>query len=129
MLDVTYEEGQFHMLENLEKAGTAYTKNHIDPMLALANFAEGYYDPMEDSVKPEAKLSSQIFNDNSKMAKIVPTTDEMTMYNGDLTTLKKRADRQGAMGEMTYEEAMAKFETDGGLGWSNTIVASLNALN
>ncbi len=129
VLDVTYEEGQFHMLENLEKAGTAYTKNHIDPMLALANFAEGYYDPMEDSVKPEAKLSSQIFNDNSKMAKIVPTTDEMTMYNGDLTTLKNELIAKVAMGEMTYEEAMAKFETDGGLGWSNTIVASLNALN
>ncbi len=129
VLGVTYEEGQFHMLENLEKAGTAYTKNHIDPMLSLATFAEGYYDPMEDSVKAEAKLSSQIFNDNSKMAKIVPTTDEMTMYNGDLTTLKNELIAKVAMGEMTYEEAMAKFETDGGLGWSNTIVDSLNALN
>ena len=38
ILDKPYQKGQFHMLENLEKAGTAYTKNHIDPMLALATF-------------------------------------------------------------------------------------------
>ena len=42
VLDKTYEEGTFHFLENLEKAGTLYTKNHIDPMLSLASFAEGY---------------------------------------------------------------------------------------
>ena len=40
VLDKTYEEGTFHFLENLEKAGTLYTKNHIDPMLSLASFAD-----------------------------------------------------------------------------------------
>ena len=128
ILDVTYEEGQFHMLENLEKAGTAYTKNHIDPMLSLATFAEGYYDPKEDSVKPEAKESAEIFNNNSRMADIVPTTAEMSMYNGDLTTLKNELIAKVVMGELTYEDAMAKFESDGGKGWSDTIVESLNAL-
>lgn len=128
ILEKTYEAGQFHMLENLEKAGTAYTKNHIDPMLSLANFAEGYYDPMVDSVKDEARLSSKIFNEHSKLAKIVPTTEEMSMYNGDLTTLKNELIAKVAMGEMSYADAMAKFETDGGLAWSNTIVDSLNAL-
>ena len=129
ILDVTYEEGQFHMLENLEKEGTAYTKNHIDPMLSLATFAEGYYDPKADSVKEEALVSSATFNANSKLATIVPTTEEMTMYNGDLTTLKNELIAKVAMGEMTYDEAMAKFEADGGLGWSETIVESLNALD
>ena len=128
ILDVTYEEGQFHMLENLETAGTAYTKNHIDPMLSLATFAEGYYDPKEDSVKPEAKESAEIFNNNSRMADIVPTTAEMSMYNGDLTTLKNELIAKVVMGELTYEDAMAKFESDGGKGWSDTIVESLNAL-
>ena len=129
VLDKEYPAGQFHMRESLEKEGTAYTKHHIDPMLSLATFAPGYYDPMEDTVKPEAKLASKVFNENSKLAKIVPTTEEMTMYNGDLTTLKGELVAKVVMGEMTYEEAMAKFETDGGLGWSNMIVDSLNALN
>jgi len=126
VLDKTYEEGQFHMLENLETAGTAYTKNHIDPMLSLANFAEGYYDPKEDSVKPEAKAASELFGNNSKLAVIVPTTDEMGMYNGDLTTLKNELIAKVIMGEMTYEDAMAKYEADGGKTWSDAIVESLN---
>ena len=125
----TYAEGEFHMLENMETAGTLYTKNHIDPMLSLATFAEGYYDPKEDSVKPEAKASSELFNASSKLAKIVPTTEEMSMYNGDLTTLKNELIAKVTMGEMTYDEAMAKFEADGGKGWSDQIVNSLNALN
>ncbi len=128
ILEKPYQKGEFHMLENLEKAGTAYTKNHIDPMLALANFAEGYYDPMMDSVKEEAMNASAIFNANSKLATIVPTTEEMTMYNGDLTTLKNELVAKVTMGEMTYEAAVEKFNTDGGLGWSDAIVASLNAL-
>ncbi len=116
------------MLENLEKEGTIYTKNHIDPMLALATFADGYYDPMEDTVRPEAKASAELFNANSKMAQIVPTTDAMSMYNGDLTTLKNELVAKVAMGEMDYDAAMAQFESDGGLGWSQQIVDSLNAL-
>lgn len=31
------------------------------------------------------------------------------------------------MGEMTYDEAMAKYVADGGQEWSDKIVASLNA--
>lgn len=123
----TYAEGEFHMLENMETAGTLYTKNHIDPMLSLANFAEGYYDPKEDSVQPEAKAASKLFGENSKLAVIVPTTDEMGMYNGDLTTLKNELIAKVIMGEMTYEDAMAKYEADGGKTWSDAIVASLNA--
>lgn len=129
ILDVEYAEGEFHMLENLEKEGTAYTKNHIDPMLSLATFAADYYDPMDDSVKPEARASSQLFDANSKLAQIVPTTEEMGMYNGDLVTLKNGLVSNVAMGVITYEEAMAKFVSDGGQQWSDLIVDSLNALN
>ena len=122
----TYADGEFHMLENMETAGTLYTKNHIDPMLSLAEFADGYYDPKEDSVQPEAKAASKLFGENSKLAVIVPTTDEMGMYNGDLTTLKNELIAKVIMGEMTYEDAMAKYESDGGKTWSDAIVASLN---
>ena len=52
----------------------------------------------------------------------------MNMYNGDLTTLKNELIAKVAMGEMTYDEAMAKFESDGGKAWSVQIVDSLNAL-
>ncbi len=127
VLNVEYAEGQFHMKESLEIPGTAYTKHHIDPMLSLASFADGYYDPMDDSLKPEARESSAMFNANSRLAVIVPTTEAMSMYNGDLITLKNELVAKVVMGEMTYADAMAKFESDGGAGWSQAIVDSLNA--
>lgn len=124
--EATFEEGQFHMKESLEIPGTAYTKHHIDPMLSLASFADGVYDPMDDSVKPEARVASEVFNANSRLAVIVPTTEEMTTYNGDLVILKNELVAKVIMGEMSYEDAMAKFEADGGANWSKLIVDSLN---
>ena len=126
--ETKFEAGQFHMLENLEKAGTAYTKNHIDPMLALATFADGYYDPKVDSVKPEAMAASQLFNENSRLASIVPATDVMSEYNGQLTTLKNEMVANVIMGTKTYDQALADFEAAGGTLFSAAIVESLNAL-
>ena len=73
------------MLENREKEGTVYTKNHIDPMLAVAPLEN---DPKADAVAEEAKVSAETFQEHSKMAQLVVSTDEMAEYNGDLTTLK-----------------------------------------
>ncbi len=125
--EATYEDGQFHMLENLETAGTLYTKNHIDPMLALATFADGYYDPKEDSVKPEAKAASELFNANSRLASIVPATPVLSELNGDLTMIKSEIIADIALGTITVEEGYARFAEEG-LELSNEIVESLNAL-
>ncbi|MBQ8073620.1 MAG: extracellular solute-binding protein [Clostridia bacterium] len=126
--EVTYEDGQFHMLENLEKAGTLYTKNHIDPMLSLASFAEGYYDPKADSVKPEAMASAQLFNENSRLASIVPATSELSELNGDLTQIKAQIVADIALGNLSVEDGYKQFEAEG-KELSDIIVESLNALN
>ncbi len=118
----TYEEGQFHFLPNAEKPTTAYTKAHIDPMLALVDL-----EAPENSVTETAKAAQELFNANCKPAFIVPSTDEMSMYNGDLTTLKNELIAKVTMGEMSIEDAYAKYEADGGAEWSKTIVDSLNA--
>jgi putative aldouronate transport system substrate-binding protein len=125
--EVSYEEGQFHMLENLEKAGTLYTKNHIDPMLALAAFEEGYDDPR--SVAPEALAASELFNANSRLASIVPVTDVLSELNGELTTIKSELIADVALGTISVDEAYAKFESEGAKEMSDEIVESLNALN
>ncbi len=117
-----YEEGTFHMLENKESEGTQYTKAHIDPMLALVELAD---DPL--AVEPEAKASAELFNENCVTADLVPSTDAMTEYNGDLTTLKNTLIANVVMGQQTIDEAYAQFEADGGAGWSQSIVDSLNA--
>ena len=102
---VKYEEGQFHMLENREKEGTVYTKNHIDPMLAVA---------------------AETFQEHSKMAQLVVSTDEMAEYNGDLTTLKNEVIAKVVTQGMSVEDGMAYFDQQGGNDWSQKIVDSLN---
>ncbi len=118
-----YADGEFHMLDNLETPGTQYTKAHIDPNLALVELAG---DPREKTVAPEAKASAELFATNSVTADLIPSTDAMTEYNGDLTTLKNEIVAKVAMGEMTIEEGYAKYEADGGAAWSQQIVDSLN---
>ena len=41
----TYEEGQFHFLPQPESPDKLMSKNHIDPILALAKFQDGKEDP------------------------------------------------------------------------------------
>ena len=120
---VTYEEGQFHMLENMEKEGTVYTKNHIDPMLAITPLEN---DPKADAVAEEAKVSAETFQEHSKMAQLVVSTDEMAEYNGDLTTLKNEVIAKVVTQGMSVEDGMAYFDEQGGNDWSQKIVDSLN---
>lgn len=118
-----YQEGEFHGLDNLETPGSQYTKAHIDPALALVDLAN---DPADESRAAENLASSTLFAQNSRLAVLVPTTDEMSQYNGDLTTLKNSLIAKVVMGEMSIDDAYAQFEADGGAKWSQMIVDSLN---
>ncbi len=120
----TYAEGEFHMLDNLETPGSQYTKAHIDPMLALTTLAN---DPRETTVAPEALAAQEMFNENSVGAFIVPATDAMNQYNGDLMTEKQSLVTKVALGEMTVDEAYAEYESGGYADMSQQIVDSLNA--
>lgn len=122
-MEKVYAEGEFHGCDNLENPGTQYTKAHIDPALALVDLAN---DPADESAAPENRESATMFAENCKTAVLVPTTEAMTQYNGDLTTLKNQLIAQVALGELTVEDAYAKFESDGGTNWSQQIVDSLN---
>lgn len=122
-MEKVYAEGEFHGCDNLENPGTQYTKAHIDPALALVDLAN---DPADKSAAPENRESATMFAENCKTAVLVPTTEAMTQYNGDLTTLKNQLIAQVALGELTVEDAYAKFESDGGANWSQQIVDSLN---
>ncbi|MBD5458350.1 MAG: ABC transporter substrate-binding protein, partial [Lachnospiraceae bacterium] len=83
-------------------------------------------DPRAKTVAPEALASNELFAKNCVTADLIPSTDAMTEYNGDLTTLKNEIVAKVAMGEMTIEEGYAKYEADGGAAWSQQIVDSLN---
>ncbi len=120
----TYSEGQFHMLESLEVPGTQYTKNHIDPMLSIGSFT-AFEDPGVGSIAPEAKASQELFNAHSKLAVLVPSSDVMSQYNGDLTTLKNEIIANVVVDDMSIEDEMKRFEAEGAQ-WSEAICDALN---
>lgn len=122
-LEKVYAEGEFHGRDNLETPGTQYTKAHIDPALALVDLAN---DPAKESREEENTASATLFAQNSVSAVLVPSTEEMTQYNGDLTTLKNQLIAKVALGELSIDDAYAQFEADGGAEWSKMIVDSLN---
>lgn len=121
----TYTEGQFHMLENLEKEGTQYTKNHIDPMLSISKFT-AFDDPGADNIAPEAREAAETFAANSRLAVLVPSNDAMSQYNGDLTTLKNEIVANVVTQGASIEEEMKRFEDESGAEWSQAIVDALN---
>jgi putative aldouronate transport system substrate-binding protein len=123
ILDKTYEAGTFHMLESLEKPGTLYTKNHIDPMLAIASLTD---DPGTATTAAEAKTAAEMFNTHSKLADLVPSNDAMSQYNGDLTSLKNEIVANVVVSGASIEDEMKRFETEGGTEWSKMIVEALN---
>lgn len=120
----TYAAGEFHMLENLEKAGTQYTKNHIDPLMSIANFT-AFEDPGINTIAPEAKESALSFANNSRLVELVPSNEEMSQYNGDLVTLKREIVANVVTQGMSIEDEMKRFE-DEGADWSKMIVDALN---
>lgn len=120
----TYAEGEFHFKESYEKPGTQYTKNHLDPMLSLADF-EGEA-PGASAIAEEARESQETFNSNAKQSPLVPSTEEFSQYNGDLTTLKNSIIADVVTQGVSIDEGMARFESEGGKEWSEMIVASLN---
>lgn len=121
----TYEEGQFHGLESMDKPGTQYTKGHMDPILSIVEWEN---DPGIDFVAPAAKNSQEIFKEHCKQSLMVPSTTEMATYNGDLTTLKRSIVADVVVQGMPVEEAYQRFEKEHGVKWSNMIVDSLNRL-
>ena len=80
----------------------------------------------KQQLRKKQKASTELFNANCRTADLVPSTDAMTEYNGDLTTLKNTLIANVVMGEKTVDEAYAEFESQGA-AWSQAIVDSLNA--
>ena len=119
----TYTEGQFHYLPGIEKPDQWQTKNHIDPILSIANFTNGY---VGESLIPEvARENGEFFAENSQVAVPLPMTSELSNNIGDINTARTYVIAQVALGYMTVDEGMDYYnKTVGSL--SNAVLKSLN---
>lgn len=122
--DNTYEDGQFHFEESLEVPGTQYSKGYIDPLLSLADWVEE--DPGADAIAPFTREAQDEFDKHAVQLDLIPSTDMMTQYNGDLMTLKRSIVAEIVTQGVSVEEGYQRFEAENGVEWSNAIVDSLN---
>ena len=119
----TYQEGEFHMLENPDTPGAQFTNANTDPLLTIRPMEN---DPGKDAVLPEARESQEIFNANSQVDELPVTSDERSQYNGDLITLKRSIVTDCVVNGLSVEEGYARFQNEHGQEWSDLIVDSLN---
>ena len=121
----TYAEGEFHMLPSPEKPKTMMSKNHIDPILALATFADGKQDPGYKSMTEVAKKNGEWFAKVSTIAVPLPMTEVLGENITDINTARNKVISECALGKMTVEEGMNYYKNTVG----SNVEAVLKSLN
>ncbi len=120
----TYEEGEFHTLENKEQAGVQWTSVNMGPLGCICPMENN---PGLDFMDERNRESLKVFNANAKSASLPVTNEVINQYNGDLTSLKNNIIAECVVNGLSVEEGYQRFEREGGAKWSQEIVDSLNA--
>ena len=118
-----YKEGEFHFLPSPEKPSTLMSKNHIDPILALAKFKTS--DPGEAKMTEAAKKNGEFFAKNSTVATPLPMTETLGENSTDINTTRNKVISEVALGNMTVEEGMKLYKDRVG----TAVEAVLKSLN
>lgn len=102
-----YKEGEFHFLPTPEKPSTLMSKNHIDPILALAKYKTS--DPGDASMTPIAKENGEFFAKCSTVAVPLPMTEEIGNNIADINTARNKVISEVALGKQSVDEGMAYY--------------------
>lgn len=105
----TYKDGEFHFLPSPEKPTTLMKKNHIDPPLALAEFADGKTDPGKASMEQIAKENAEWFSKSSAVAVALPMTEALGENIADINKKRNEIISKVAKGEMTVDAGMEDY--------------------
>jgi ABC-type glycerol-3-phosphate transport system substrate-binding protein len=123
----TYDGTTFTQL-NRKSTDKAGTKNHIDPMLKLGEFASDYNNGVDvglSSAKAEAVEAMEIFNRTSKQAPAIKKTEAFTDYSAKIWSSRSELVAKVVKGEITVDDAMATYASECG----EEIEAILDSLN
>jgi ABC-type glycerol-3-phosphate transport system substrate-binding protein len=126
-----YTEGTFHMLASPETPDKLMTKNHIDPILALAKFEKtdsnpDAKDPGAASIDPVATANGDFFAANSTVATPLPMTTVLSENITDINLARKYVVAQVCLGQMTVADGMAYYNSTVGTN-VDKVLKSLNA--
>lgn len=120
----SYEDNKFKL-----KPTASYPYNHIDGLLKLGEYAADFNGGVDIgllTVSTETKMSAQkIFNENNRMAPRIKKTDKYNDYIATIQTVRKTVIVDVAMGKLTVEEGMEKYQRECG-DMVNEVLKSLN---
>lgn len=117
-----YAEGAFHMLPTPEKPDTIMTKNHLDPMLAVVPLDEAHSVAATDEVVAEC---NKFFIDHSVLAPMLPSSDLLNEYNGDIWDIKREVVQQVVVQGGDVEQWMQYYRDNAG-AMATEVLAELN---
>ena len=120
----TATEGQFHFLPSPETPTSLMSKNHIDPLLAIADFGSKE-DPGNKAVDPIITDCYKMFNANCEIVAVLPATEVLSNNITDINTKRVEVLSQVVLGTKTYDEAMADYKKQVGAK-VDAVIESLN---
>ncbi|MBO7401942.1 MAG: extracellular solute-binding protein [Lachnospiraceae bacterium] len=123
-LETMLDGGDVEELWTFNPTMDNFSKNHIDHMLAVVPLTNN---PGAGSITPKQAESLEIFNTNSKMADLPYSTEAFSLYNDQLTALKKELIKKVVVDNVSIDQAYADFAAAKGAYMSQAIVDSLNA--
>lgn len=118
----SYEEGEFHMLPTPEKPDTIMTKNHLDNMLVISPISEAFAVAEADEL---VESSSEFFIENSVLAPMLPSSELLNDYNGDLWDIKNKVITEVVVNGSDVATWMEYYRTQAG-SMSASIIEELN---
>lgn len=126
-------DGKFTFLPKKSNAKSRYTKNHIDPMLVLANFKSDYSkngteagkDPGKASLAETITSCSEMFFSHSKLCEPAEMTEEVGKLIGDINTERRIVVDKVAKGELTVDKGYEEYNSVVG----SKVEAALKSLN
>jgi putative aldouronate transport system substrate-binding protein len=124
--DYTYAEGEFHFLLDPATKSSFMKKNHIDPLLSMAKFTN---DPASTAKSPivseEAQKVMAMFNENSKAAPVIISTQTVNDNNAKIWEARNKAVTEIVANGKNVDEAMADYTAAVG----KEVTACLESLN
>ena len=123
-LETMNDGGEMEELWTYNPTSDSYEKNHIDHLLATVALEN---DPGKDSITSAQAEALKLFNDNSIMADLPYGTNAFSLYNDDLSALKKELVNKVVVDGVDIDTAYSEFAAANGDYMSQAIVDSLNA--
>lgn len=108
---VKAKAGKLTLLPSPEAPSAQMKKNHIDPVLSLAKFAEGTTGAANTGVSDNVAANFEMFSAKSQVATPLPMTTALANNISDINAERNSIIANVATGQMTVDAGMAEYKS------------------